>query len=162
MKIITQLSPEAKSILNEAIANELYASHLYKHIANRLQAIGFFGTQKFFLSESADELEHYQRIVDYMNDMGDCADMPALKAITDSIESIEDALVVAYDTEKHLGEKYVEWYDNADVMMKQFLLQFIEIQRKSTGEYGDLITRYNQLKGDTCGFLIFDQEMGNK
>ena len=50
----------------------------------------------------------------------------------------------------------------SDPMAQQFLLQFLEIQRKSTGEYGDLLARLDRANGDECGILIVDQELGAK
>lgn len=64
------LNNEIKSLLEKALASELYVSNLYKHIANQLQRLGYFGAQSYFLKESADELSHYQKLSDYCNDMG--------------------------------------------------------------------------------------------
>jgi ferritin len=47
------------------------------------------------------------------------------------------------------------------VTTQQFLLQFLELQRKSVGEYGDLMSRLMIVKGDRCGLIIIDQELGN-
>ena len=47
------ISADCKKMLDEAVHSELYASNLYKHIANQLQRIGYFGATKFFLKESA-------------------------------------------------------------------------------------------------------------
>ena len=65
MRVKNLLPAKVKANLDAAIHAELFASNLYKHLANQLQSLGFFGAQKFFLAESASELEHYQLIVDY-------------------------------------------------------------------------------------------------
>lgn len=64
------LKPEIKIWLEKSLASELYVSNLYKHFANQLQRLGYFGAQKYYLKESADELSHYQKLADYCNDMG--------------------------------------------------------------------------------------------
>lgn len=160
MQVKNQLSPEVEAILADAVHAELYASHLYKHVANQLQRMGYFGAQKFFLSESADELGHYQRHVDYINDRGGVAALPALADAVDPVGSLRDALELAYDTELTLQTNYAEWFGQVDVITQQHLLQFIEIQRKSVGEYGDLLARLDRIEGDACGVLLIDQEMG--
>lgn len=160
MAVKNQLSAEVENILAEAVHAELYASHLYKHIANQLQRLGYFGAQKFFLSESQDELGHYQRHVDYVNDRGGVAGIPGLADVVDTIESLRDALELAYDTEFGLQTNYADWFGQVDVITQQHLWQFIEIQRKSVGEYGDLIARLDRVEGDTCGIMLIDQEMG--
>lgn len=161
MTIQKQLTPNVENILNDAVRAELFASHLYKHVANQLQRLGYFGAQKFFASESADELEHYQRHVDYINDRGSVAETPPLPRASETIESLRDALQLAYDTELGLQNDYAIWYTESDVITQQHLLQFLEIQRKSVGEYGDLIARLDRVEGDACGVLLIDQEMGN-
>lgn len=156
------ISSGLKSMLDDAIHSELYASNLYKHVANRLQKLGFFGAQKFFLAESATELEHYQLNVQFQNDVGTVAEVPAIEAMDEPIDSLRDALELGYDTELQLYEDYKKWYGQAasDPVVQQFLLQFLELQRKSVGEYGDLIARLNQAGDDKAAILLIDQELG--
>ena len=158
------LSTEVRDWLQKSISSELYASHLYKSLANQLQRRGLFNIQKFFLGESADELKHYQILVDYMNDRNDCADLPMIPPIADRIIDAGDALRIAYETELNLLNQYIEFYEKAedeymDCITAQFLLQFIEIQRKAVGEYGDLNSRYEKNKNDV---FEFDEYMGEK
>lgn len=160
MAVKNQLSPEVEGVLAEAVHAELYASHLYRHIANQLQRLGYFGAQKFFLGESQDELGHYQRHVDYVNDRGGVVALPALADVADTVADLRGALELAYETELALQGDYAQWYGQVDVITQQHLLQFIEIQRKSVGEYGDLLARLDRVDGDACGVLLIDQEMG--
>lgn len=160
MKITSLLKPEIKKWLDKSIASELYASNLYKHIGNQLQRLGYFGTQSFFLKESAEELTHYQKLVDYINDMGSVASMPTVPAMTDKIESIMDALTTAYETEVELMKQYQEFYEQAeddygDCVTATFIQQFLLIQSKSVGQYGDLISRLNQNPTDVFQFDHF-------
>lgn len=164
------LSDSVESILNEAVQQELFASHLYKHLANQLQRIGYFGAQKYFSHESSEELGHYQNIVDYMNDMGTVAVVPSLPAVGNSVITLRDALQIAFDTERELMDRYVDWYSESDPVTQQFLLQFLERQRKSVGEYGDWLARMDRAmepaeadepaEFDPCAVLIIDREMG--
>lgn len=145
MPVNSILKPAIKVMLQEAIYNELYASMLYKQVANNMQRIGMFGAQKFFLNESTDELKHYQILVDYFNDMGDMADIPALPNLSDKVfTDIGSALYAAYETELALLNKYVAWYEKADCITENFLLQFISIQTASVGEFGDLIAYWDK------------------
>ena len=156
------ISSALKDALDEAVHAELYASQLYKHIANQVQRLGYFGTQKFFLAESASELEHYQKHVDFQNDVGTVATVPAIEAMTDPIKTLSDAIELGYETELELYENYKSWYEKAsgDPVVQQFLLQFLEIQRTSVGEYGDLLARIQLVDQDKAGMLLIDQELG--
>lgn len=153
------ISQQVKTNLDAAIHSELFASNLYKHVANQLQRLGWFGGQKFFAEESATELKHYQKLVSYLNDVGTVAKVPMIEAMTDVISDLQDAIQLGYDTEKQLLDDYLNWYKSSDVMTQQFLLQFIEIQRTSVGEYGDLLSRLKLAAGDKCAMLLIDQEL---
>jgi ferritin len=57
---------------------------------------------------------------------------------------------------------YEKWYRECKcVTTQQFMLQFLETQRKSVGEYGDLMSRLGLVSGDKAGMLMMDQELGN-
>lgn len=151
------LSPETKALLNKAVGLELYASNLYKHFAAQLQRAGYFGAQKFFERESGEEIEHYYIIRNYMNDMGDVAGMPTIDAITDMVGGIGTALNIAYDTERNLLTEYKAIYeevenDMEDCITANFLLQFLTIQVKAVGMYGDLIARFEKNPTDVFEF----------
>lgn len=156
------ISQELKNALDDAVHSELYASNLYKHVANQLQRLGWFGAQKFFAAESSSELEHYQKIVDFQNDVGTVAKVPMIESMIDPIADLVSAVELGYETEVELYNDYKRWYGMAssDPVVQQFLLQFLEIQRTSVGEYGDLLARLKLVEGDRAGLLLIDQEMG--
>lgn len=157
------LSKSMKSVLQEALYLELYQSNLWKALANQMQQYGFFGTQKYFLTESAEELTHYQMHVEFQNDMGDCADMPSIEAIKDKVKTIGESLEIGYEMELEVYNKYKEFYkkaENEDCVVGQFLLQFLEIQRKAVGHYGDLLAKY-EIAEATKEILEFDQHIND-
>ena len=155
------LPTNTPAILNAAIAAELYAANLYKHVANQMQRLGYFGAQKFLLAESQHELGHYQILVDYMDERGAMADMPAVPAITETCSSLRDAIEIAYETELQLERDYVGWYKACPCeITRQFLLQFLEIQRKAVGEMSDWIARLDRCGTDNAAVLILDKELG--
>ena len=162
MPVKSLLSPEVKAALDEAAHAELYAANLYRHLANQLQRIGFFGAQKFFLAESASELDHYQIHANYRNDSGDVAPVPAIDAMDEPIASLLDAIETAFDTESQLEKDYVRWYSacNKDPVTAEFLLQFLRIQRKSVGEFGDWLSRLKLAGEDRAALLMIDNELG--
>jgi ferritin len=159
------LSPSMKKGLQKAIYAELYQSNLWKHIANNLQRLGYFGGQKYFLAESAEELTHYQVFVDFINDMGDVADVPKIDAIEDEIDSMAAALQVAYDMELDVYNQYKKFYEEADeedCAVGIFLQQFVTIQLKAVGAYGDLISRYNRCGTNEAAILEFDRYLSKQ
>jgi ferritin len=160
MLVKSLLKPQVSKWFDKSVSSELYASNLYKHIANQLQRLGYFGTQKFFLKESAEELEHYQKLVDYVNDMGSVINVPQVPSMTDKIDNIMDALELAYNTELDLMNQYHQFYEQSqddyeDCITATFLIEFLQIQRKSVGQYGDLISRFEKNTTDVFEFDHF-------
>jgi ferritin len=147
------------SMFMDALEKEMLASHTYRHFATKMQMMGYFGTQSFFLHESNDELTHFQKLVDFLNDVGFEAEMPAIPSIDADASSLMASLKSAFDMEQELLNLYVDIYKMNDPITQQIILEFIEIQRKAVGEYGDLIARLEIIKDDPCGLIIFDQEM---
>lgn len=159
------LSENMQMWFRKSIGSELYAQNLYRHLANQLERMGFFGAKKFYLKESAEEGEHYQRLADIVNEMGWVAPVPAVEAITDGVDSIGTALQIAYETEKDLMGQYRQFYEKAedeDCALSESLLFFLRIQRESVGMYADLISRYERCLGNPAAILEFDEYMGEK
>lgn len=163
MLVKSLLSAEMKKGLQQSIYWELYQSNLWKSLANQLQKLGLFGSQKYFLAESAEELTHYQIIVEFMNDMGDCADLPKIDAIEDKVKNIGDALEIGYETETDVYNHYKDFAKNAlkeDLAVYNFLQQFIDIQVKAVGAYGDLLAKY-KIAEETKEILEFDEHISD-
>ena len=157
------LSSKMKKGLQDALHVELYQSNLWKSLANQMQRAGFFGSQKYFLAESAEELTHYQIIADFMNDMGDMADLPEIAAITDKATTIGEALNIGYDMEVDVLNQYKKLYSDAldsDVAVAKFVEQFLEIQVKAVGHYGDLLSKYKTAE-ETKEILEFDEHIND-
>ena len=163
MEIKSLLSSKLKKGLQEALQIELQQASLWKSLANQMQRLGYFGTQKYFLAESAEELTHYQIIADFMNDMGDVAQIPQIEAIKDKAENIGDALDIGYQMEREVMDMYRDFskeaFEECQVTY-QFLLQFLEIQRKAVGHYGDLLAKYKVAEA-TKEILEFDEHIND-
>lgn len=156
------LTPQIEAILQKAVAAELYASHLYRHVANQAQRLGLFGAAKFFRAAAEEELAHYQRLADYFNDRGCVAKVAAVPAINEPIANLHDAIDLAYDTEVQLGADYSGWYATCGcVITQQFLLFFLEEQRKAVGEFGDWLSRIELAGDDRAAILAIDRELGD-
>jgi ferritin len=152
----------AEQILAEAVQAELRVSHLYKHVSNQCQRAGLFGAAKFFKNESKEELEHYEKLANYLNDRGSVATLPSIESFEEPIRALDSALQLAYNEEVALGNRYSKWYSTllaSDPTTAQFLLQFLEIQRLSVGEYGDLLARARLAGDNEAAILILDKEL---
>jgi ferritin len=152
-KLLTEL--EIKE-LNKFGKLEFTASHVYQFLSNRMKSLGYFGAEKFFLSESLDERTHYNTIAEFMNNMNCEISVESLDPVSEKVESIGDALELAYEMEADLLAEY-EKTSNMNISRKVLILlqDLIMIQVGAVGEYGDLINRLKL----TDNMLLFDTDL---
>lgn len=152
-KLLTEYEIKA---LNKFGKFEFTASHVYQHLTNRMKSLGYFGAEAFFLKESLDERTHYAKLEQFMNDMNCELTVESLNAVTSNVQSIGDALEMAFKMEAELLAEYEKEY-SADITpkVKTLLQDFINIQVGAVGEYGDLINRLKL----TDNMLVFDADM---
>ena len=148
----------------KAIEYELGHFYLYKMLANCMQTVGYFGAQAYFLAESNEEQEHYQKHIDFLNDLGITPKLPTLSPES-NVSTLQEAIETAYENEYDLLKYYRKLYNDEVAEypdVAEHLKFFIKTQVEAIGFYGDILARLETLKGDTCGFLIIDQELKNK
>lgn len=150
------LKAEEINMINELGNAELTASQAYLHLSIMMKNLGFFGAEKYFLEESNSEREHYGKLNDFMNDMGEAIAVMGLEPQTVDVNSLMEALEFAYDMEADLLERYEESYEKATPKLKALIYDFLKIQTTSVGEYGDLIARLSL----TNEPILIDQELG--
>jgi len=152
-KLLTELEQKE---LNKFGKFELTASHVYQFLTNRMKSLGYFGAEKFFLSESLDERTHYNKLAQFLNDMNCELSIEALEPVKAEVVNISDALELAYKMESDLLAEY-EKTSNMDISRKVLILlqDFINIQVGAVGEYGDLINRLKL----TDNMLVFDADL---
>lgn len=152
------LSDIEQKELNKFGKLELTASQAYLHLSNRMKTYGYFGAEKFFLSESNSEREHYGKIEKFCNDLGGELTVEALDAVQCDCTDIKSALQMAYQMEKDLMMAYETSARRSDLSLKVVLLlqDFTTHQVGAVGEYGDLLARVAL----TDNMLLFDQELG--
>lgn len=157
------ISKPLKLALDKLAQLELYNSHLYKHLANLCQMMGYFGAQKHFLAEAQEEVGHYQKVVDFLNDAGVLVDIGSVDAVKVTGKTLGDLLIAAYDQEVLTESKYSDLAHMCmgdDHVVYDFAIHVLQHQRKSVGEYGDLIARYETVKDNSSGILTIDKELG--
>ena len=154
------LPKQIEKKITEAIGLEWQAAATYKYMSNVLKDMGYFGAAGFFQSEGDEELKHYQVWADFVNDMGGCADIPALPKPEANDKSLKDNFVLYYNRELSLLEFYSEWYmecENAAV--HDILRDFVRIQRESVGEAGDFLATLDRCGSNESALLLFDHQL---
>lgn len=150
------LSAQEVEMVNKLGVEELLASQRYLHLSNSMKTIGFLGSAKYFMKESLDEREHFNKLEDFMNDMNEQIEVRAVEKMDVEVEDLMEALEIAIEAETELLGKYEDAYEKGCPKLKALCLDFINIQVQSVGEYGDLIARLSR----TSEPILIDQELG--
>jgi ferritin len=160
MAIKSLLSPDDKERAQEALAHELRAQLTYRQFSASMQRAGYLGASAFFDKESGDEAEHYKDWENFFDDRGDMAVVPKVPGGYATPSKLAEAFRAAYDMELELNEFYDSFYeDSSDPTVKAFVQKYLDVQRKSVGEYGDLIARLERCGNNEAALLIFDAEL---
>ena len=149
------LSSQEIEMINELGQMELEASQLYLHLANSMKTINFFGAASFFTNESNTEREHYAKLEDFMNNLGEQLEVRAISAVKAPINDLMEAFQAALEAEMDLLGEYEDAWDKSSPKLKALFHHFIELQTESVGEYGDLIARLSR----TSEPILIDQEL---
>ena len=149
------LSAKEIEMINDLGQMELEASQLYLHLANSMKSINFSGAASFFTNESNSEREHYSKLEDFMNNMGEQLEVRAISAVKSPINDLMEAFHAALEAEIDLLGEYEDAWEKASPKLKALFHHFIELQIESVGEYGDLIARLSR----TSEPILIDQEL---
>lgn len=148
--------------LNKALAYELGHFYLYTLLANKMQTYGYFGAQKYFLAESDEEKTHYQKHVDFINNLGAEAVLPQLTPETDKAETLYDAINIAYDNELDLLNYYKKIYkeevsENPEI--SEHLNFYLKTQVDAVGFYGDILAMFESEKDNKNICMVIDHKL---
>jgi ferritin len=149
------LNPKEIEMINDLGQMELEASQLYLHLANSMKSINFFGAASFFINESNTEREHYSKLEDFMNNMGEQLEVRATSAVKSPVNELMEALEKALEAEIDLLGEYEDAWEKSSPKCKVLFNEFIQLQSDSVGEYGDLIARLSR----TSEPILIDQEL---
>jgi ferritin len=147
----------------KALQYELGHFYMYKLLANKCQMMGYFGAMDYFLAESKEEEEHYQKHIDFLNDEGVLGKLPTLVPEKDSdVKSLHDSIDMAYENELDLLKYYREMYKEEAMEYPEiasYLNFFLDTQREAVGFYGDILAMFESEKDNPNICMVIDAKL---
>ena len=136
-----ELNAVAVSIINDRLVDEYTAHFFYRTASNWCKGIGYNNAAEFFAKEAAAELEHAEKLQQYLVDWNINPTMPSVKPNI-TFSGLIDIVNKAYALEYGLFQKYNA--DSAkifptDLTTFDFLQWFRNIQFESITEFSDLL-----------------------
>lgn len=140
--------------INDQITSEAYASQLYLQMSMWAEDKGLPGASKFFRGHVAEEMDHRNRLVDYLVECDAPVRLQAIPAPTAEFESLVSIINAAYDHEKMVTEQIDALaslaLDRRDFNTFNMLQWFIAEQREELVLFRGIVD-YMNLAGYTGG-----------
>lgn len=133
------LPQELVDHINSGLADEYAAHYFYRAAANWCKGVAYIKAAAFFAAEAVAELEHAEKLQNYLVDWNCTPTLPSVK-FNGEFSSLIDVVNKSYAIEFKLGEKYNEMSAKifpAHLPTFDFLQEFREIQTESIAEYSD-------------------------
>jgi ferritin len=147
-------------ILTDRIKDEYTAHYYYRAAANWCQDMNYKKAAEFFTKEAESELEHAQKIQEYMVDFNIQPEIPQAD-IKHTFDNLIDIINGAYKMELALMKQYnkdSQELFSEDITTFDFLTKYRKIQKEAVVEYNDLINASNLVdKKDKFQVLYFEQ-----
>ena len=161
-----QLEPKITKLIDELLAQELYASYHYKSAFAWCSLKQYNGGTKFFLQESKDEQKHANILIEYAADYGYAPKMSDIISPDQNFVSLRDIVERSLELESELGEKYEAAYkvaiDICPLAAVDLFQQFLSIQSQAIREYRKFIDELNGYGDTSLGVKMFDTQVLGK
>ncbi len=158
------LKPAMLESLNRQINLEFYSSNLYLQMASWCESQGLDGCAAFMKGHANEEMQHMQRLFDYVNETGAMAKLGAVDAPPTEFDSIEDLFRQTYEHEQMITTKINELADTAfqekDYSTFNFLQWYVAEQHEEEALFKNVLDKIDLIGKDGKGLYFIDKEIG--
>jgi len=160
-KVPFSLGKETIQILTKRIADEYMAHYFYRNATNWCRGVGYKNAEAFFSKEAQNELEHAQKLQEYMVDWNIQPTLPEIEPKIE-FEGLIDIVNKAYAMEYGLYESYnsdsLKLFQS-DITTFDFLQQFRQGQNEAVIEYSDLLNAAELINPDNLLDILHYEEI---
>ena len=146
------LTTSMQKAINNQINDEFNAAYLYLSMSAYCEAIGFQGFAKWLRKQSAEEVEHAMRLIDYMHDQFSKVVLQQIYEPDKTFGSLTDMMEQALLHEQEISDAIYLLYGQAgeeeDYTTQNFLDWFIEEQLEEEKTVGDVVEQL-RIYGET-------------
>jgi ferritin len=154
------LSDKVIKLLTDRLKDEYAAHYFYRAASNWCNDVNYKKAAAFFEKEAVDELNHAEKLQDYMTGFNIIPQIPSANP-KHEFTNLIDIVNEAYTLELNLMKSYNQVSHsvfNDDITTFDFLTELRDIQKTAVVEYNDLINATNLIsKTDKFQVLYFEQ-----
>lgn len=160
------VSEKMAKALSEQINAEYHSAYLYLSMANHFEHIGRKGTAHWFHHQAEEELEHGEKIRQYLLDRGNKPDIkpiPEVKKGWKSIlEAFEDGLAHEQLVTGLINKLVVQAQEEDDFATEIMLHWFVTEQVEEEDVAGQMIDDLKLIGEDGQGLYMFDKHLNER
>ncbi|MDG6881968.1 Probable ferritin-1 [Phocoenobacter uteri] len=149
--------------LNEQINLEFASSNIYLQMSSWCANHGYEGAAAFLLRHADEELEHMQKLFDYVSETGGLPLLGAIEAPRHEFESLQQIFEITLEHEKLVTRKINELvevtFDSKDNAAFNFLQWYVAEQHEEETLFNSIVDKFNMIGNDKLGIYLIDREL---
>ncbi|WP_461537909.1 non-heme ferritin [Spongorhabdus nitratireducens] len=152
--------------LNDQINLEFYSSNIYLQMSSWCEHKGLEGCAQFLRAHATEEMDHMNRLFNYVNETGAMAIIGAIEAPACEFEGIEDVFTQILDHERLVTRKINELVDMAfttkDFSTFQFLQWYVAEQHEEEKLFASIVDKIKMIGAEGKGLYFIDKEVAKQ
>ncbi len=149
--------------LNEQINLEFYSSNLYLQMASWCESQGLDGCNQFLRRHAQEEVQHMQKLFNYVNETGGMAVIGAIKAPPAEYKSVQDVFQQTLAHECEITQKINELVHTAfseqDYSTFHFLQWYVAEQHEEERLFKSIVDKIQMIGLESNGLYFIDREI---
>lgn len=149
--------------LNDQINLEFYSSNVYLQMSAWCSKHGYEGAATFLLRHADEELEHMQKLFNYVSETSGMPILGKIDAPKHDYSSLREVFEITLEHEKLVTSKINELvevtFESKDYSTFNFLQWYVAEQHEEEKLFSGIIDRFNLVGEDGKGLFFIDREL---
>lgn len=157
------LKSEMVAKLNDQINLEFYSSNLYLQMSAWCEEQGFEGAAEFMRKHALEEMDHMNRLFNYVSETGALPILGAIAAPPHEFESLADVFEKTYEHECEITERINTLahhaFTNQDYSTFNFLQWYVAEQHEEETLFKSILDKINLVGHDGHALFFVDKDL---
>lgn len=162
-KELVMLNQIITNKLNDQINLEFYSSNVYLQMSAWCSKHGYEGAATFLLRHADEELEHMQKLFNYVSETSGMPILGKIDAPKHDYSSLREVFEITLEHEKLVTSKINELvevtFESKDYSTFNFLQWYVAEQHEEEKLFSEIIDRFNLVGEDGKGLFFIDREL---
>lgn len=149
--------------LNEQINLEFYSSNLYLQMASWCESQGLEGCSAFLREHAHEEMQHMQKLFDYVNETGAMAILGTIKAPPHEYTSVRQVFELTLQHECEVTQSINALahtaFSEQDYSSFNFLQWYVSEQHEEERLFKSILDKIDMIGNDSGSLYFIDREV---